>query len=94
MTHTVVHSKRFCRNIVTSPDSGLRIGSCGVRDVAVLCLAYLAINSTQDFRYLETDINEVQNWLSENYMDLRVLEIFPFLVRYNSIRCNCQIDVV
>jgi hypothetical protein len=57
--------------LLPATDSGLRIGSGGVRDVAVLGLAYLAINSTQDFRYIETDINAVQNWRSENYMDLK-----------------------
>jgi hypothetical protein len=94
MAHTVVHSNRLCRNVVTYQVSGLRIGSGGVRDVAVLCLVYLVINSTKHFRHLEININEVQDWCSENYMYLRVLVIFPFYVRHNAIHCTYQIDVV
>jgi hypothetical protein len=89
-----MHSNRLCRIVVTCQHSGLRIASARARDVDILCLVYLVMKSIQDCRQMETDIKEVQNWLSENYMDLTVLVIFSFLAELNNINCNYQIDVV
>jgi hypothetical protein len=52
--------------------------------VAFLCLVYLVMKSIQNFGSIEMDINAVQNWVSENYMDLRILMISAFLVRFNT----------
>jgi hypothetical protein len=58
------------------------------------CLLYLVMKTLQDCRWIETDIKAAPNWLSKNYMDLRVLVIFSFLVRLNTIHCNYQNNVV